>query len=74
MASIGYIAGGVWEGAPVLGLKIGQALPLGFLDQAQPYALQSAGDRAARKAMPIYCAIIEAGAVHSVVVQVNVQL
>ena len=75
MVDIGYIAPGVWTGAPILnGIVTGQTLPTGFLNQAQPYSAQSSGDRAARKAMPIYCAIIEAGAVHSVQVNVNVQI
>jgi hypothetical protein len=74
LASIGYIGPGTWTGGPVLNLATGQVLPQGYLDQAQSYAFRSAGDRAARKSMPIYCCILEAGAVHSVVVQVNVQL
>ena len=74
LASIGYIAAGIWQGRPILNLQTGQPLPLGYLDQAQSYAYQSAGDRAARKAQPIYCAYLEAGAVHSVLVQVNVEV
>ena len=77
IATMGYLDSGpssIWMGAPVLNLATGQALPLGYFNQAQSYALQSSGDRAARKAMPIYCAILEAGAVDSVVVNVNVQL
>lgn len=75
MATIGYIGPGVWTGASVLtGLKTGQTLPNGYLNQAPPYAQQSSGDRTARKAQPIYCAIIEAGAVDSIVVNVNVEL
>ena len=74
MVSIGYIAPGVWQGPPILALATGDTMPAGFLNQAQPYAQQSAGDRAARKAMPIYCTILEAGAVQSVAVQVNVEL
>jgi hypothetical protein len=74
LASIGYIAPGVWSGVKILALSPGDPVPLGYKNQAQPYSAQSAGDRAARKAMPIYCAIIEAGAVHSVLVQVNVEV
>jgi hypothetical protein len=75
MVDIGYLAPGVWNGPAILnGLVPGQTLPLGYLNQAQPYSAQNPGDRAARKAMPIYCAIIEAGAVHSVQVNVNVQI
>jgi hypothetical protein len=74
LASIGYIGPGIWNGAPVLGLATGAPLPLGYLNQAPPYASQSPAARQARQAMPIYCTIKEAGAVHSVVVQVSVQL
>jgi hypothetical protein len=74
LATIGYLGPGSWTGPRVLNLQNGQALPLGYLNQAQSFAFQSAGDRAARKAMPIYSCILEAGAVHSVQVQVNVEL
>src|SRR5208283_976030 len=74
MATIGYLGGGVWTGPQVLNLQNGQALPLGYLNQAQSYAFQSAGNRSARQAMPIYACVLEAGAVHSVQVQVYTQL
>ena len=74
LASIGYIGPGAYTGAPLLNLITGQSLPLGYIVQAQSYAVQNAGDRAARKAMPIYATILEAGAVHTVQVSVNVQL
>ena len=74
MAAIGYIGSGVWTGEPVLNLATGEALPSGYLNQAPPYAQQSAGARAKRQAMPIYSCIIEAGAVHSVQVNVYTQL
>lgn len=70
---IGFIATGVWTGAPILNLNTGASVPGGYLTQAAPYATQSAADRAARKAMPIYVALIEAGAVQSLVVGVLVQ-
>lgn len=80
MASIGYLGAGAWEGATVnfsngqVAIATGDSLPLGYKDVAPPYSTQSSADRAARKAMPIYSFILEAGAVHSVVVQVNTQL
>jgi hypothetical protein len=73
-ALIGFLAGGTWEGAQVLNLDTGDALPSGYLNQAQPYSQQSAGDRAAGKAMPIYCAITTAGAVQSLLIGVYTQL
>lgn len=80
MLAVGYLGGGVWNGAPVVDLRNnvlianGEALPSGFRTVAPSFNQQSQGDRAARKAMPISCAIIEAGAVHSVQVQVLTQL
>lgn len=80
LASIGYIGPGTWIGGPItfsngqVALSTGDVLPNGYKVVAPPYATQSAGNRAARQAMPIYLALIEAGAVHSVAIQVNTQL
>jgi hypothetical protein len=78
LTNIGFISPGTWEGTEIniigVTLKDGQALPLGYLNQAQPYSQQSAGDRAAGKAMPIYCAITTAGAVQSLLVGIYTQL
>jgi hypothetical protein len=74
LASIGYIGPGQYTDANLLNLQTGQSLPTGYYVQAQSYAKQSAGDRAARKAMPIYATILEAGAVQSVQISVNVEL
>jgi hypothetical protein len=80
MASIGYLAQGTWNGATItfangtVFISAGQAVALGYLNGAAPYSTQSAGARAARQAMPIYCCILEAGAVHSVQISVSVQL
>lgn len=74
MVLIGYIApNAIWTGNPVLNLPTDGPLPLGYLSQAPPYSQQSAGDRAARKAMPISFCYVEAGAVQSVQVNVNVE-
>lgn len=74
LASIGFIAGGTWTGPTVLNLTNGQALPDGYLSQAQSYTLQSASAKAQGQAMPIYVAIVLAGAVQSLLIGVNVQL
>jgi hypothetical protein len=74
LATIGFIAGAVWQGAAVLNLATGGPLPLGYLSQAQPYSQQSPEDRAAGKAMPIYVAITTAGAVQSLLIGVYVEL
>lgn len=69
----GFIAPGVWNGQTILNLTPGTSLPKGFLTQADTFANQSASDRQARKAMPIYVAFVEAGAMHSLTVGVYVQ-
>jgi len=76
--AIGFIAGGVWDGLginiPGVSISNGQALPNGYLNQAQPYAVQAPSDRAAGKAMPIYSFVITAGAVQSLVIGVFTEL
>jgi Protein of unknown function (DUF3383) len=73
-ASIGFIAPGIWNGAPVLGLATGDPLNLGYLAQAPPYSTISQADIDAGKAAPIYIAITSAGAVQSIVIGVYTQL
>lgn len=69
----GYLSPGVYLGAqPVLALLPGEPLPAGYLSQAYPFATQSAADKQARKAMPVYTVINESGAVQSVVIGVFV--
>jgi hypothetical protein len=72
-ANRGFIAAGIWTGATILNLAAGDSLPNGYLSQSAPYTQQSSADRNARKSMPIYVAIIEAGAIHSVAIGVYVQ-
>lgn len=72
-ALIGFIAGGVWKGVQIINLKNGDSVPNGYLAQAYPFSTQSAANRAAGQAMPVYLAIIEAGAIHFVVIGVYVQ-
>lgn len=80
-AAIGFLAGGTWQGVtiPTLTpggvplLTAGTPLPNGYKAVSDTYANQSQSDKQARKSMPAYVAIIEAGAVHSVVIGVFVQ-
>lgn len=78
VANIGFLSPGTWEGPainiPGVTLSIGQVIPNGFLNQSQPFSQQSAGDRAAGKAMPIYCAITTSGAVRSLLIGVYTQI
>jgi len=70
---IGFLGPGVWTGVTILNLSEGENLPNGYIVQSPPYSQQSTSDRQARKSMPIYAAILEAGAVHSVLIGVFVQ-
>jgi hypothetical protein len=56
-----------------LNLSNGDAMPKGYVVQAQSVTILSSAQRSARQAPPIYVNLIEAGAVHFVTVQVNVQ-
>jgi hypothetical protein len=72
-AARGFIAGGIWAGPKVLNLQPGGSVPNGYLAQCDKVANQVAGDRALRKAMPIYVTIILAEAVQSITIGVFVQ-
>lgn len=81
MASIGFLAPATWQGAAIPipsasnpTLSTGTPLPNGYLNQSPSYATQSSADRAAGKAVPIYCAVTTAGAVQSLVIGVYTQL
>lgn len=72
MKRIGFVAPGKWTGGQILGLHTGDFLPDGYLVLSELIIDQSAVDRAARLAPPIFAAIKLAGAIHSVVMQINV--
>lgn len=69
----GLVAPGVWNQPGFGQLAQGDYMKTGFYVYAQPVALQSAGDRAARKAPPITVAVCLGGAIQSADIQVNVQ-
>lgn len=73
-ALTGFLAPGIWQGQTILSLKPGQALPTGYFVQSPKYSTLSQAQIAARIAPPIYVALIEAGAVHFVTVEVLVQV
>jgi hypothetical protein len=68
----GFIAPGTWAGQDILNLKTGDALTNGYSIQAGSVADLSAPDKAARKAPPIYVAIILAGSGEAFTIAVNV--
>ena len=69
---IGYLETGVWRGDTILGLKYGDTVNNGYLVQSEPIAEQNQADRENRIAPPIYIALKLAGAIHSAVVQIDV--
>jgi hypothetical protein len=75
----GWLAPGTWDGPQIVisstqALYPGDAVPAGYKTMAPQYNTQSPANRAARQAMPIYCAITPAGAVHSLAIGVYVSL
>lgn len=70
----GHLAPGTYTGIPFLNLNTGDALPNGYIIQTTPLSEQSAADRALRKAVPFYITIKEAGAVHSITIEVIVNI
>ncbi len=72
--TIGYLAPGTWTGSPILNLNTDDVLPKGYLTQAVRSSEQSDADRAARKCPNIYVAVKEAGAIHSCLIGVYVNV
>jgi hypothetical protein len=73
----GFIAQGTWNGQTILSLTPGTTLPNGYMVLSPSYktwGAQNPGLVATRQAPPIYVALIEAGAVHFVTVEVLVQI
>ena len=69
---IGFVAPGQWNGSDVLNLNTGDYLANGYLIQYESFESQSQADRDARIAPYSYIALKLAGAIQSVVVQVDV--
>lgn len=68
----GLAAPGIWNAAGFGTLTTGQYLKTGFYLYAQPIALQSQADRAARKGPPIQIALKLAGAIQQLTIAINV--
>ncbi len=71
--TVGFLAPGTWEGVPILNLNTGDAVTAGYLTQAQSVSTLTTAQRTARQSPPIYVAITEAGAVHSIIIGIYVQ-
>lgn len=70
--TLGFLGPGKWTGRNILALKTDDVLPKGYLVQAGSLADQAPSDRELRKSPPLYVAIKEAGAIHSVLIGVFV--
>lgn len=70
----GHLGPGNYTGIPFLKLYTGDYMPNGYIIQSLPLSEQSSADRALRKATPFYITIKEAGAVHSITLQVVVNV
>lgn len=68
----GYLAPGVWNSAGFGALNQGDTLSKGYYVYAPPISSQSTSDRQARKSVPFQVAALEAGAIQSIAVTVNV--
>ncbi len=69
----GLAAPGVWGGAAFGSIKTGDVLPKGFYAYAAPVASQSSTQRSTRIAPPITVAVIGAGALHGLSINVVFQ-
>ncbi len=70
----GHLAPGIYTGIPFMNLNTDDAMPSGYIIQHGALADQSSADRAARKAVPFYITVKEAGAVHSMTIEVIVNV
>jgi len=68
----GYAGPGVWTSAGFGALNQGDTLSKGYYVYTPPISSQSTSDRQARKSVPFQMALLEAGAIHSVQLTVNV--
>jgi hypothetical protein len=69
---IGFLAPGMWTAPGFLELETGDPIETGYLVLHEAIDDQSVADREARICPPIYIALKLAGAIHSVVIQINV--
>ena len=69
----GFLTAGVWNGGSVLNVSNGDMLDAGYVVQAETVAAQSAETKAARVCPPLYVCAILAGAIHSVIIRLDVE-
>ncbi len=69
---IGFAAPGIWTAPGLLTLETNDAIEKGYLVLSEPVDTQVPAEREARQAPPIYIMLKLAGAIHFVVIQINV--
>ena len=69
----GFLASGVWNGNDVLNVSHGDMLDAGYVVQAEIVANQTAEAKASRVCPPLYVCAILAGAIHSVLIKLDVE-
>lgn len=69
---IGFLAPGIWSAPGFMDIEQGDAIEKGYQVMSEPIDSQATADRDARICPPIYVALKLAGAIHSVVIQLNV--
>lgn len=68
----GFLAPGIWTATGFMDIEQGDAIESGYRVMAESIDSQTQTDRDARICPPIYVALKLAGAIHSVVIQLNV--
>lgn len=69
---IGFLAPGIWTASGFMDIEQGDAIEKGYQVMSESIDSQTSADRDARVCPPIYVALKLAGAIHSVVIQLNV--
>ena len=69
----GFLTAGVWNGNAVLNLNKGDMLDAGYVVQAETVVSQTPEMKASRVCPPLYVCAILAGAIHSVVIKLDVE-
>ncbi|MCM1059466.1 MAG: DUF3383 domain-containing protein [Eubacterium sp.] len=69
---IGFLAPGIWTATGFMDIEQGDAIEKGYQVMSEAIDDQTTADRDARICPPIYVALKLAGAIHSVVIQLNV--
>ena len=70
--TMGFLAPGIWTAPSFMDIEEGDAIEKGYEVMSEAIDNQTVADRDARICPPIYVALKLAGAIHSVVIQLNV--